>query len=235
VVHGPALHGAAERLLSLPAPRRSALEALLEQHAPLTAAPLCPELRIHYAHSLVDVWEAAERLGGQPLPSPFWAYPWAAGCALARLLLDEPALVRGRRVLDFGCGGGIVSLAAARTGALQVTANDIDAWALLVTQIAAESQSLDVESLGADLCAEPGLVDQYDVVLCSDLAYERRQAPHQRAVLERAHRNGALVLIADAGRTYFDDTGLELLSEHEIDVPLDLEGRRSRVARCYRM
>lgn len=217
------------------APPRADLERLLAEYAPLSPVPLCPDLLAHQAHTLVDIWEAAERLAGSPLAAPFWAYPWAGGCALARVLLDSPALVRGRSVIDFGAGGGVVALAAARQGAAHVVANDIDPWALLVTRIAADAQQLDVGTLRDDVCETPALIDDFDVVLCSDLAYERRETPRQRKVLERAATNGAAVIVADAGRTYFDDSGLTLLAEYELDVPHDLEGVRRRRARVYRL
>jgi predicted nicotinamide N-methyase len=188
-----------------------------------------------HARSLVEVWEAAEALAGETLPAPFWAYPWPGGCALARVILDTPALVAGASVVDFGAGGGVSCLAAARAGAADVTANDLDAWALQVARLAASAQGLPLATLEEDLCAAPELVDDYDVVLCSDMAYERSEAPRQRRVLERAMRNGATVLVADAGRTYFDPAGMTLLGSYELDVPHDLEGVMRRVARVYRM
>lgn len=215
------------------APPRAELEQLLTEHAPLAPAPLCPEIRVHQANSLVDVWEAAERIAGQPLAAPFWAYAWPGGCALARVILDHPHLVRGHRVLDFGAGGGVTALAAAYAGAGAVTANDIDPWALMVVDIAARAQELRVGTFAEDMCEAPGLVDDYDVVLCSDLAYEKRETPRQRAVLERAIANRAAVFVADAGRTYFDGTGMELLASYELDVPVDLEGVSRREARVY--
>src|SRR5690606_3246729 len=146
-----------------------------------------------------------------------------------------PELVRDRAVLDFGAGGGVAALAAAYAGAAVVAANDIDPWALLVTRIAAEAQRLSITTFDSDLCGTPALADDYDVVLCSDLAYERREAPRQRRVLERAIAQGAEVFVADAGRPYFDDSGMTLLATYDVDVPEDLEGRASRVARVYRM
>lgn len=217
------------------APLRAELERLLAAHAPLAAAPLCPEIRAHQAHSLIDIWDAAERVAGEPLAAPFWAYAWPGGCALARVLLDQPDLVRGQRVLDFGAGGGVTALAAAHAGAAAVTANDIDPWALLVVDIAARAQGLRVATFAEDLCDAPGLVDDYDVLLCSDLAYEKSETPRQRRVLERAVANGAAVFVADAGRTYFDSSGMTLLAMYEMEVPLDLEGVSRREARVYRL
>jgi predicted nicotinamide N-methyase len=221
------------RVLEIAPPSRAQLRQLLARYAPLRTVPLCPELLAHHAHSLIEVWEAAERLAGQPLPAPFWAYPWAGGSALARVLLDWPELARGKRVLDFGAGGGVAAFAAARAGAARVVANDIDAAALLVCRSAARAQHVRIETLHADVCAEPARVEEFDVVLCSDLHYERHETPRQKRVLTRARRAGADVIIADAGRTYFDPAGMELLAQYDVPVPAELEGAEVRRARVY--
>jgi predicted nicotinamide N-methyase len=216
-------------------PDRSVLEALLDEYAPFGPAPLCPEISVFQGRSLIAVWEAAEKIAGEPLPAPFWAYPWAGGSALARVVLDHPEFVRERAVLELGAGGGVVSLAAARAGAASVVANDIDPWALATIRIAATRQHLDVMTLLSDLTQDPAALDACDVLLCSDMAYERRMAPKYRTLLQRAKNRGACVLVADAGRTYFDTHGLTLLRECGLDVPADLEGVTHRVARVYEL
>ncbi|MHB1168266.1 MAG: class I SAM-dependent methyltransferase [Longimicrobiales bacterium] len=221
--------------MSLPAPATDELLALLERCTTFAPPPLVPEVRVFHARSLVEVWEAAEAIAGCPVPSPFWAYAWPAGIALARVLLDQPELARGRRVLDFGAGGGVASLAASLAGARRVVANDLDSWAAAVARLAAERQGLLVETRVGDLTGDLEFVSGFDVVLASDLSYERRTAPMQRALLDRAFAGGAEVLIADAGRTYFEASGLEEIAEYEIEVPRDLEGVDSRWARVYRM
>lgn len=213
-------------------PSDAALESLLDAVAPLQPVPLCPGLRVFTARSLVDVWAAAEELAGVILPAPFWAYPWAGGVALARVVFDEPHLVRGRRVLDLGCGGGVAALACAQAGA-SVVANDVDPWALAVTRIAARRQGLHLRTLRHDFAQEPAGIEQYDVVLCSELAYDRSAAPAERSALERAASAGARVLVADSGRTYFSDEGLRRVAAFELNVPRDLEGVDRRTALVY--
>ena len=215
------------------APPDDVLIELLDEYAPFKPAPLCPEVSVFQGRSLVEVWEAAERVAGEHLPAPFWAYPWAAGCALARVLLDSPAYVRDRRVLEMGAGGGIVSLAAAHAGARYVTANDVDPWAVATARIAAVRQQLQIQVLLADLTKQPAAVDAFEVLLCSDMAYERRMTPKYGALLQRAKNRGMQVLVADAGRTYFDPTGLRLLTQYELEVPRDLEGVDMRTARVF--
>lgn len=208
-----------------PAPPPShLLERLLDRVADFEAPPLVPEVRVFQARSLVEVWSAAEALAGTALPSPFWAYAWPAGIALARVLLDAPERVRGARVLDIGAGGGITALAAALAGAARVVANDVDPWALATARIAAARQGLAIETDGRDLTRTRDCVAEFDVILASDLLYEKHVAPRQRALLDAARTRGADVLIANAERAYFDATGLAEVARFDIRVPTDLEG-----------
>ena len=214
-------------------PSHAALAELLERHADFAPAPLAPEVRVFRARGLVEIWEAAERLASRTVPPPFWAYPWPGGAALARVVLDHPEWIAGRRVLDLGTGGGISALAAARAGAALVVANDLDPWALDTARLAADRQGLELTPLLEDLTDRPETVEEYDVVLCGDLAYERRVAPRIRRLLTRAREAGATVLAADAGRAYFDTTGMRFIAEYTLDVPVDLEGVAQRTARVY--
>jgi predicted nicotinamide N-methyase len=218
---------------ALPAPTQKALAGFLDVHAPFTPAPLSPEISVFYAQSLVAVWEAAEVLAGGILPAPFWAYPWAAGIVIARYILDNPDLVRGQRVLDLGAGGGVASLAAAHAGAARVVANDLDEWALTTTQVAAARQHLRVETTAHDFTRDVSAVHEFDVVLCGDLLYEQAEAPLQRALLDEAASNGALVIAGDAGRTYFTPAGMTLVKRVELPVPRDLEGVDVRDVKVY--
>ena len=221
--------------MGVPAPDDAVLTKLLDEYAPFRPSPLCPEISAFQGLSLVAVWEAAERAAAEPVPSPFWAYAWPAGCALARVILDHPDYVKDQRVLDVGAGGGIVSLAAAYAGARVVTANDVDPWALATVRIAARLQQLEIACLLADLTEQINVAIDYDVIVCSDMAYERRMAPKYIALLKRAHDLGKRVLVADAGRTYFVADDLTLLAEYDIEVPKDLEGVQMRHARVFEM
>src|SRR6266581_9671956 len=97
----------------------------------LLPVPLVPEIRLHIAEESLPIWQKTEEeLGAMNVPPPYWAFAWAGGQALARFLLDNPALVAARRVLDLGSGSGLVAIAAAKAGAAHVVAADIDALAL---------------------------------------------------------------------------------------------------------
>jgi len=96
--------------------------------------PLLPELRLHLAATLTPVWEAVAAQASASPPPPWWAVAWPGGQALARLILDQPERVRGRRVFELGCGCGVTAIAAARAGAARVVAVDKDRSHLAVAR-----------------------------------------------------------------------------------------------------
>src|ERR1700731_3743927 len=102
----------------------------VRRNTAVAAPPLVPEIRLHLATEVTPIWQASEAsLARNALPPPFWAFAWAGGQALARYLLDHPAVVAGREVLDFAAGSGLVAIAAARAGAAPVVAAEIDPFA----------------------------------------------------------------------------------------------------------
>src|ERR1043165_4282502 len=98
---------------------RRMVDFILAETTP-TTLPHVPEITLRLAPESVPLWEKIENeLGPRPGP-PYWGFAWAAGLALARHLIDHPALVAGRRVLDFGSGSGLTAIAAAMSGAAHV-------------------------------------------------------------------------------------------------------------------
>ncbi len=80
----------------------------------------------------------------------------------------EKTVTAGRRVLDCGCGSGILAVAVRKLGAEFVVAVDIDPQALLATAENAERNSV---SDGL-ICCEPGDLskDRFDVLIANILA-----------------------------------------------------------------
>jgi ribosomal protein L11 methyltransferase len=78
----------------------------------------------------------------------------------------DAAAVSGKRVLDYGCGSGILAIAAAKLGAAEVWAIDNDPQALLATQDNAERNAVRVHTgLPADTPQEA-----FDIVIANILA-----------------------------------------------------------------
>jgi predicted nicotinamide N-methyase len=119
-------------------------EVFVRRNTAIAVPPLVPEIRLYLATEVTPIWLATEEtLARSALPPPYWAFAWAGGQALARYLLDRPAVVAGRSVLDFGAGSGLVGIAAAKAGAASVLAAEIDNFA--AAAIAANAVLNDVE------------------------------------------------------------------------------------------
>ena len=200
-----------------------ARRAFIVEHTRLQRPPHAPELQLHLADEVTPLWRLTEEaLAAIGLPPPFWAFAWAGGQALARWLLDHPEEVRGRRVLDFASGSGLVGLAAARAGAARVLCADVDPFCAPAAALNAEANGVEVETTDADLLRAPPPA-WAEVICAGDIAYERPLAERVRAWLSAARAQGARVLIGDPGRSYFDPAGLTALAEYRVATTRELE------------
>jgi predicted nicotinamide N-methyase len=215
-----------------PPPDDRALEKLLDDYAPLGPAPLCPEVQVYQARDLYELWGAAENLVSGVVSPPFWAVPWPAGLAIARVLLDSPVWARGRRCLDVGVGGGVVAIAAAKAGAATSVGADVDPWALAVARLAAKKNNVELRLVQEDL-AETDPDEAPDLILAADLEYEKTRAPLVRKRFMALVESGAVLLAGDAGRTFFQTEGLRLVASFTLPVSKAVEGTEVREAKVY--
>jgi predicted nicotinamide N-methyase len=200
----------------------------IKANAVLTAPPLVPEIKLHLASEVVPLWRATEEeLARIGMPPPYWAFAWAGGQALARYVLDNPQLVRGKRVLDIGAGSGLVGLAAARAGAASVVAADIDAFACAAIRLNAAANASDLTVTQEDLIGAPA---GWDVILVGDLFYERPLAERLLVWLKALR---VTALLGDPGRTYFPKTEIQKLASYSVQTTRDLEDREIRETGVY--
>lgn len=121
---------------------------------------------------------------------PYWCFCWASGLALARWIADNPQRVRGKRVLDFGSGSGVVAIAAAKAGATEVVACDLDPLALAACRANAALNRVTLGYSG-DFFAEE---DRFDLIIVADVLYDRANLP----LLEHFPSRGREVLVANS-------------------------------------
>lgn len=223
---------------------------LLHTHAPLREVPLCPGLRAFHAEDELPLWQAVEHTVGEPTEAPFYAVAWPGAQAIARAMQDGLVDVRGLRVLDLGCGGGLVAIAAAAGGATQVTAIDVDPLALSTTRALASSHRVhvDTRALGLELNGKQRVEDtalaplllNTDLLCVADLVYSRALGKALCRTLRflQVHQPSTITLIADSGRPYFAETvrgpcALNPLARHEVAVPRSLDGADVRRVSVY--
>jgi predicted nicotinamide N-methyase len=209
-------------------PSNGERESFVLEQTKLTPVPFAPEIRVFMAPAVNPVWfETARWLDDDNVAVPFWCVPWAGGQALARYLLDHPETVRGARVLDFACGGGVVAIAAARAGA-HVVAVDVEPLACVATKLSAAANSVSIDVRTTDIVGDR--LPDIDIVLAGDIWYERAPAARFRRWFTRLRERGVEVLTGEAGRGYAPRRAREL-ARYEVPTPFDLEGVNVRTTR----
>lgn len=150
----------------------------------------------------------AERLGISSAAWPLFGLAWPAGLQLAAWMAQRP-LVPLERILEVGCGLGLASLVSHRRGA-DVTASDCHPLAGAFLRRNVRLNGLRPLTYGhgnwlaaADAPAMPGRTEvqgRFDLVIGSDVLYERDEPGHLSAFITRHARPCAEVLIVDPNR-----------------------------------
>jgi predicted nicotinamide N-methyase len=134
---------------------------------------------------------------------PYWADVWPS----ARVLAEHIVTLRsdGRRVLELGCGGGLVSVAAAIAG-FDVMASDYyeDALRFTALNVLVNTGTL-IDTREADWRRFPHDMGRFDLVVASDVLYEREYAGLIASVLDRTLTGRGTATIADPGRVAAPD------------------------------
>lgn len=208
--------------------------AFIRRETRIKPVPHAEEIRLHLADEAMSLWSRTEEeLGELGLDPPFWAFAWAGGQGLARHILDTPALVRGKRVLDFACGSGLVGIAAMMAGAKACHAVDIDPVALAASRLNAQLNNVALELECADLTdASPPVAD---IAFCGDVFYDKPMAEKVLRFLDRLLAGGMDVVIGDPGRSYLPSERLTQLAEFTVPVVGQLEDNEVKRTHVFRL
>jgi predicted nicotinamide N-methyase len=189
------------------------LQQFIRANLPVVPIPSVLEIRLHKAGPASGLRRLAE-LDEHGFGSPYWAYHWGGGLALARHILDRPEIVVGRRLLDLGAGSGIVGIAAAKAGASEVIAAEIDPYAVAAISLNAAANDVTISVILAD--PTDGPPPSVDIVAVGDLFYERDLAERVTAFLDRCLSAGSDVLIGDPWRAFLPRSRLRLIAEYPV-------------------
>ncbi|SDC96822.1 class I SAM-dependent methyltransferase [Belnapia rosea] len=205
----------------------------LRAHTAVARPPLVPEIPLHLATEITPIWQATEAwLAREGIEPPFWAFAWPGSQAMARLILDQPTKVAGRRVLDFAAGCGLAAIAAARAGAMLVEAAEIDPLAIAAIRLNAALNGVAVTALDGDVVGAPC---RWDLILAGDVCYEAPMTAHILPWLRAMAATGAEVWLADPGRAYVPREGLAEIARFAVPVTRELEDREMRAVTISRL
>jgi 2-polyprenyl-6-hydroxyphenyl methylase/3-demethylubiquinone-9 3-methyltransferase len=115
--------------------------------------------------------------------------------------IEQIMKLHGARILDVGCGGGILSEAMARSGA-QVLGIDLSAEVIAVAQLHALEAGVAVEyaAIGAEEIARQR-AEGFDLVTCMELLEHVPDPAASVAALAAAVRPGGHVIVSTLNRT----------------------------------
>ena len=195
-------------------------ETFIRENLPLTEVP-GTGLRLHLAGPRSRLTRLVP-----PGETPYWAYAWPGGVALALHLAAHPRTVGGRDVFEIGSGSGLVSLGALRAGASEAVAFDTDPLAAVAMRINAEANGVSApltfirtaEHLPFDL-GTIRKIQGRSMVLAGDVFYDATSARAATAALDAAE--GALgpdtpILVGDIGRRFLPRDRLEPLASYPV-------------------
>lgn len=196
-------------------------EIFIRENTSIQSPPHVPEIVLHLAGEAHELWlKTEEELQEIGLPPPFWAFAWAGGQGLARYILDHPETVEGRHVVDFASGSGLVAIAAAKAGALSVTAVDIDPWAKTAVSLNTALNGVKVDFSGADIIGTPL---KAEILLAGDVFYDQAFASLLKPWFNDLRRQGMNVLVGDPGRAYLPVDSLLPCATYQVPVTRALE------------
>lgn len=130
---------------------------------------------------------------------PYWAVIWPAAIGLGMHLFEHPIQMQDP-VLELGCGIGVAGIAAARAG-LTVHACDYDQDALAFTRHNAALNEVEERMTIRHMdWRTPDLTDRYEIIIGSDIVYERPDHQPILNLLETTLLPGGVFLLSDPDR-----------------------------------
>jgi predicted nicotinamide N-methyase len=211
---------------------RTEPDAFIRANTGIIAPPHVPEIRLHLADEAHDLWlKTEEELDEIGLPPPFWAFAWAGGQGLARYILDHPAIVAGKSVVDFASGSGLVAIAARLAGAARVLAADIDPWTGAAIRLNAALNGVDIDYTERNIVGDPS---HADVILAGDVFYDKGFADRLIPWFGHLAAEGRSVLVGDPGRAYCPRERMTELATYQVPVTRALEDAEVKKTTVWR-
>jgi ETFB lysine methyltransferase len=159
------------------------------------------EFTLEHPRSADELIDEAEFQRDERLP--YWAEIWPSAYVLAQRIAAEAPKSTGAepRLLELGCGSGLVVLAAAAAG-FSVTAVDYYREALdFVLLNAAENGLPTPEIMTADWRNYPASLSGFDAVVAADVLYERNYCTLVARAFKQSLKPDGLGLLTDPQRS----------------------------------
>jgi predicted nicotinamide N-methyase len=157
---------------------------------------------------------------------PYFGILWPAAEGLAIYLNEHPEVVKGKTVLELGCGLGLPSIVASHLGGKVLATDfhpDVEEYFRRNCRhsvVQCDYQRLNWREERTDL----GL---YDLVMGSDVLYESKHPSEVARGLIKFLAPGGTIILSDPGRSYLQQFVTAMNTEGFKDelIPLSIDGK----------
>ncbi|GLS27905.1 50S ribosomal protein L11 methyltransferase [Marinibactrum halimedae] len=177
-----------------------------------TPLPLTPDIQLWLVDPSLFQTRLPESVVAAVFDEPaYWSFCWASGQVLAAQILANPHWVKGKTVVDFGCGSAVVAIAAAMAGAANAIACDLDHGACLSAAANAELNNVDIiVAQNINHIQWPNNQPKADVLFAADVLYD----PDNFPLLDAFSQWGEAICIADSRVKNFNHQRYARIAEH---------------------
>jgi predicted nicotinamide N-methyase len=179
------------------------------------------------------------RLRSSSRPTEFGNKVWASSLVLINYLQENPFELKGLRVLEIGCGWGLLGVYLAKLHHCHVTCTDMDEKVLPIVQLHAELNEVTIKTKKASFGElKESFLNNFDLIIGAEVCYSEEVGLEITAMVQRAFKgNVKQVLIADPGRPDFYDYQTHCAKHNKtklIELPGSVNGKSTKLLSVFK-
>ena len=212
------------------------IEELIKTETQVTTQHLTPEIKLRLITKKCRLYNAnCDDPSSIPFKNlPFWGFFWPGGQSMSRFILDNPKVVEGKRILDFGSGCAASAIACKLKKCKFVLANDIDETAEVAAKINARLNNVEMNTSTKNLIGNS--LSDFDVVIFGDVFYDEDFAIQLLPWIKKLVGNKQTCLIGDPGRHALSkELKLELLARYHLPEDSCLENHGFKFTNVFKV
>jgi len=135
---------------------------------------------------------------------PYFGILWPGSLALSHYLVQYPELIKGKKVLELGCGLGLPSLVSTHLGG-EVLATDFHPDVEEYFLRNCRHSSIECEFKRLNWRENSSSIGPFDVIIGSDILYESKHPKEVIKGLLSYLKTGGKMILSDPGRAYLQN------------------------------